>query len=72
METLYYTIETVVMWGAVIFSLGLVVYLAYRKYRRMKHRRAYHRHRARRAMKLSDGVVGEDETEHESGHNRLS
>lgn len=59
MEGLYDTIEFVLIGGAVLFTFGLVIYLAYLQYRKVKRRRSHRRHRARRSMRQSSGTVGE-------------
>ena len=64
MEDLYYMCEGALIWGTVIFTIGLVFYLARRQYRTMKHRRAHRRRRARRAMKQSGGPIGEHRPSH--------
>jgi hypothetical protein len=51
MTELYDWIESTLVWGTVVFAIGLVSYLAYRQYLKVKYRRARRRHRARRAMR---------------------
>ena len=61
MDDLYNKFEATLMWGVVIFTLGLMTYLAYRRYREIRRRRAHHRHRARRAMRQARGPAAEDQ-----------
>jgi hypothetical protein len=51
MADLYSVIETVFIWGLVVFAVGLVIYLGYRQYLKTKYRRARRRRHARRAMR---------------------
>jgi len=44
-------VEAALMWGTVMFAVGLVIYLAYLQYRTVKRRRSRRRRRARRAGK---------------------
>ena len=55
MTELYNWIEFTLMWGGVLFIIGLVIYLAFLQYRRAKHRRARRRRHARRAMRRQGG-----------------
>ncbi len=64
MVDLYYTFETILMWAAVIFTTGLVFFLARRQCRTMKHRRAHHRRKARWVMRQSGGPIGERQPIH--------
>ena len=48
MENVYDWCETIVLWGSVLISVGLIGYLARRQYRTMRRRRIHHRHRERR------------------------
>ena len=64
MKELFDACEAALIWGTVIFALGLVSYLAYQQYRKAKRRRAHRRHRARRASKQSDGTMGEQQASH--------
>jgi len=51
MSELYDTVESALMWGAVLFAVGIIIYLAFLQYLKAKHHRARRRHRARRAMR---------------------
>ncbi len=51
MAGLYDLIENALIWGAVIFAIGLVIYLAYLQHLKVKHRRARRRHREHRARR---------------------
>ncbi|MGD0260153.1 MAG: hypothetical protein ABSD29_10060 [Verrucomicrobiota bacterium] len=64
MKELYDTVETTLMWGAVVVILGVIIYLAYRQYRTMKYRRVHRRRRARRAMKRAGESMGEHRPSH--------
>jgi hypothetical protein len=66
MSELYDTIESTLMWGVVIFAVGLVIYLAYRQYRKMKCRRMRRRHHARRAMRRRDSSPEQARLGHDS------
>jgi hypothetical protein len=68
MGELYDTCETILLWAAVIFAVGLIFYLAYAQYRSMKRRRARYRRKARRAMR----ELGEPPGEHQRSHNHHS
>ena len=64
MEGLYDTVESTLVWGAVILTLAVIIYLAFLQYLKMKRRRAYHRHRARRALAQPNGFAGERRHSH--------
>ena len=44
-------VERAVIWGLVIFALGLIAYLGYLQYRRIRRHRSRHRHRSRRSSR---------------------
>ncbi len=64
MDSIYDTIEAILVWGTVIFAFGLVGYLAYLQYLKVKHRRARRRHRAHRSRRHSDEPIGEHRPSH--------
>ena len=64
MEGIFDIIESVVVWGSVLFTLGLVVYLAYLQYLKIKHRRARRRHHGRHGTRQSNGQVRERRHSH--------
>ncbi len=64
MNWLFDTFEAVLIWGAVILTLGLVVYLACLQFLKMKQRRARRRRRVRRAMPPPNGPAREQRPTH--------
>ena len=68
MAELYDVIETTLIWGLVISTIGLVVYLVYLQSLKMRNRRARRRRRAHRAMTQPNAPVGE----HRPSHNQQS
>ncbi len=51
MQDLYDVAESALIWGMVVFAVGLVFYLAYLQYLKLRRRRERRRHRERRAMR---------------------
>jgi hypothetical protein len=68
MEGLFDIFESIVMWGAVLFTIGLVIYLGYLQYLKIKRRRARRRHYGRRGTRPSNG----HSREHRHSHNQQS
>jgi uncharacterized membrane protein YebE (DUF533 family) len=64
MQKILDVITFALIWGTVLFALGVVTYLAYLQYRKIKHRRAHRRRRARRAMRQSNGPAEEHRPRH--------
>ena len=50
MQHLYHMFESALMWGTVVFALGLVAYLSYKEYRKLRRRRS---HRDRKSTRLN-------------------
>jgi O-antigen/teichoic acid export membrane protein len=51
MSGLYDIVEGALMWGLVVFTIGLIIYLGYLQYRRIRRHRSRHRHRSRRSTR---------------------
>jgi len=68
MGNTYSAFETAVFVWTVIFAVGLVVWLAYLQYRKIKRRRTHRRYRAHQAIKRSGGA----RREHPHSHNHQS
>ena len=63
MTGLYDIFELALILGAVFFAFGLVIYLAYLQYRKMKGRRSRHRHRSRRSMRHHSRSAGQRQSD---------
>ena len=64
MDGLYDTVESTLIWGSVIFTIGLVVYLGYLQYLKMKYRHVRRRRRSRRTMTQPDEAAGDRQPSH--------
>jgi hypothetical protein len=46
MSGLYDLLESALIWGSVLFAIGLIIYLGYLQFRRLWRRGSRHRHRS--------------------------